>query len=80
MFSIMYLFLAQWWKYNGEKLENKNGDWKYKNERWILPKPLTTEMKDEDKNEGHMMIDSVGSVLKADLDSKGMYALETFKH
>jgi hypothetical protein len=30
---ILYmLFVAQLWRYNGERLENKNGDWMYKEE------------------------------------------------
>ena len=32
-----FAFLAQLWKQNGDKLENKNGDWMYMKEKWILP-------------------------------------------
>ena len=37
------LFAAQLWKYNGERLENKNGDWRYMEETWILPSENKTD-------------------------------------
>ena len=64
------LFVAQLWKYIDERLENKNGDWMYKRETWILP------IEDE-KNEGYAIRNSLGSVLTANLDNRGTYAFET---
>ena len=60
------LFLAQLWKYNGERLENKNGDWIYLEETWMLPN-------EEKKNEGEAIRNSLGSVLKVKRNGKGMY-------
>ena len=31
------LFVAQLWKFNGERLKSKNGVWTYMEEKWILP-------------------------------------------
>ena len=31
------LTVAQLWKQNGDRLENKNGVWMYMEETWILP-------------------------------------------
>ena len=64
------LFLAQLWKYNGERLENKNGDWIYLEETWMLP--------NEEKNiflqvQGEAIRNSLGSVLKVNGNGKGMY-------
>ena len=53
------------WKYNGERLENKNGDWLYLQETWIVPN-------EDKKNEGEVIRNSLGKTLKVDLDSKGM--------
>ena len=36
------LIVAQLWKQNGDKLENKNGIWMYMEETWILPNEITT--------------------------------------
>ena len=66
------------------RLENKNGDWMYLKETWFLPKPLidcfdskligkwpfTTET---EKSKGHYLRNSLGSVLKANIDNKGKY-------
>ena len=60
------LFLAQLWKYNGERLENKNGDWIYLEETWMLPN-------EDKKNEGQAIRNSLGSVLKVNENGKGMY-------
>ena len=57
------------WKYNGEILENKNGDWRYLNETWILPGP----QRDIEGQE----IRTLGHVLKANKSDEGTYALET---
>ena len=55
-------------------LENKNGDWRYLTETWKLPNPLTTENKSEDEeSEGQDIRSSQGSVLKANLNNRGMY-------
>ena len=35
--TLQCAFLAQLWKKNGDKLENKNGDWMYMEETLILP-------------------------------------------
>ena len=51
------LFVAQLWKQNGDRLENKNGDWMYMRETWILP--------DENNLAGQVLRDSLGRVLKA---------------
>ena len=59
------LFVAQLWKYIGERLENKNGDWMFMRETWILP------IEDE-KNEGQAIRNFLGSVLNAYSD-RGMY-------
>ena len=73
-YSVPLWFLAQLWKYNGERLENKNGNWMYLNQTWILPQPVTSEkeIEDEKKSYGHEIRDSLGSVLKANLEDKGM--------
>ena len=34
---IFMLIVAQLWKQNGDRLENKNGVWMYMEETWILP-------------------------------------------
>ena len=39
----MHIFLAQLWKYNGERLESKNGEWMYMEETWILPVRKTSK-------------------------------------
>ena len=36
------LTVAQLWKQNGDRLENKNGVWMYMEETWILPNENTT--------------------------------------
>ena len=54
------------WKYDGERLENKNGDWLYLQETWILSF--------EDKqNEGEATINFHGKILKVDSNDKGMH-------
>ena len=60
-------FVAQLWKYKGERLENKNGDWIYTRETWILPI-------EHEKNEGEAIRNSQGSVLIAH-SNRGMYLL-----
>ena len=58
------LFVAQLWKFNDERLENKNGDWMYMRETWILPI--------EDKeNEDFELRNFQGNSLNAYLDSRG---------
>ena len=54
------LFVAQLWKQNGDRLENKNGDWMYMGQTWIFPGGLVLK-------------DSLGRVLKAKSDSIGMH-------
>ena len=61
------------WKFNSERLENKNGDWLYLQETWIVPN-------EDKKNEGEVIRNSLGKTLKVDSDkdsyldlgSKGM--------
>ena len=36
------LTVAQLWKQNGDRLENKNGVWMYMEETWILPNENTS--------------------------------------
>ena len=36
------LTVAQLWKQNGDRLENKNGVWMYMEETWILPNENAT--------------------------------------
>ena len=75
-----YCFSAQLWKYNGEKLENKNGDWRYLNETWILPQPRPSEKEIKGKrSEGQEIRDSLGSVLKATLYDRGMHTRSIIK-
>ena len=58
------LFVAQLWKFKDERLENKNGDWMYMRETWILPI--------EDKeNEDFELRNFQGNSLNAYLDSRG---------
>ena len=78
-------FVAQLWKYNSGRLENKNGDWMYLRETWILPNE--TKAKDSPlgqitqnqgqvirkQNQGQVIRNNLGKVLKANLDSKGMH-------
>ena len=64
---ILFFFLAQLWKYNDEKLENKNGDWMYMEETWILSKKNKTE-----KGQVIEVRDSIGRGLKRDSDNRGM--------
>ena len=61
------LFAAQLWKYNHGKLENKNGDWMYKEETWLLSNESNTE-------EGQVITirDSLGKILTVDSDKEGM--------
>ena len=73
-YSLLIYFLAQLWKYNGENLVNKNGDWIYLKNMWILPKPLPSDKEIGDKkSEGQDIRDSQGSVLKANFHERGMY-------
>ena len=65
------VFAAQLWKDNSGRLENKNGDWMYMEETWILPNESQTK-------DGQMIRNALGKVLKADSESKGMH-LKKFK-
>ena len=60
------IFVAQLWKYNGERLENKNGDWMYLEETWILPK-------ENEKNEHEAIRNSLGKILKVENNDRGMH-------
>ena len=79
---VVSVFLAQLWKHNGQILENKNGDWKYLKETWILPQSLTSEkkIKEEEKSDGFLIPDSLGSVLTANMDDTGTYSIVPHKH
>ena len=59
------VFAAQLWKCTSGKLENKNGHWMYMEETWILPNESST-------NEGHVIEDSLGSVLKVQSNDTGI--------
>ena len=66
----MFMFIiAQLWKYNNGRLENKNGDWMYMEETWILP----SENKTKGIQEGQVIRNSLfpSFVLKADSNSRG---------
>ena len=68
------IFAAQLWKDNNGRLENKNGDWMYMEETWILP----NETKTKDLPEGQVIRNTLGRVLKADLQSKSMHLKHFF--
>ena len=61
------LFVAQLWKDSDESLENKNGDWMYMENTWILSNKTNTE-------EGQVVNirDSLGRGLKLDSNGRGM--------
>ena len=59
------IFAAQLWKENSGRLENKNGDWMYMGERWILP-----GVEGQNLGEGQVIRNTHGKVLKA---SEGMH-------
>ena len=85
----MHIFLAQLWKYNGERLESKNGEWMYMEETWetwILPvrkaskrglaklfSYKTKKATDDKADEGQAIRSSIGYYLNAYSDSKGMH-------
>ena len=71
----MCFFVAQLWKHNGDKLENKNGDWMYMEETWILP----NETKTKDLPEGQVIRNTHGSVLIANFYRKRMH-LKLLQH
>ena len=75
------MFAAQLWKDNSGKLENKNGNWMYMEETWILPDETKTKDLPEGQNlkEGQVIRNTLGKVLKANLFSKGMH-LKLLKH
>ena len=64
------------WKYDGERLENKNGDWIYLQETWkFLPsedKDIYSLSEDEQKK-GEAIVNSDGKILKLDSNNKGMH-------
>ena len=80
----MHIFLAQLWKYNGERLESKNGEWMYMEETWILPVRKTSKNglaklfsykktpTDDKADEGQAIRSSIGYFLNAYSDSGGM--------
>ena len=59
-------FLAQLWKDNSGRLENKNGDWMYMEETWIFSE-------DESEYIGQVIKNTLGRVLKANTLTKSMY-------
>ena len=75
------LFVAQLWKYNGQRLESKQGDWMYMEETWILPtktskmglaKLFSYQKKKETDNEGQAITNSLGHLI-AYPDSEGIH-------
>ena len=81
----MHIFLAQLWKYNGERLESKNGEWMYMEETWILPVRKTSKRglaklfsykTKKATDDGQAIRSSIGHLnayLDAYSDSGGMY-------
>ena len=67
------VFVAQLWKYNYERLENKNGDWMYMGETLIAKRMDLPEGSSRSFGKGQVIRNTLGSVLKANLDSKGMH-------
>ena len=69
------IFAAQLWKDNGGRLENKNGDWMYMDETWILPNETKTEVRKRGQKfvEGQVIRNTLGRVLIAKRVSKGMH-------
>ena len=59
------------------RLENKNGDWMYLKETWILPKQLTENEIEDERSGGQELRNSLGIVLTANIDNRGRYAFET---
>ena len=55
---LFMLIVAQLWKQNGDKLENKNGVWMYMEETWILP------------NENSTKEDQVGELVRKTISKK----------
>ena len=68
------IFAAQLWKDNNGRLENKNGDWMYMEETWILPNETETK----DLPEGQVIRNTLGRVLEADSQSKSMHLKQFF--
>ena len=60
------IFVAQLWKYNDERLVNKNGDWMYLEKTWILPN-------EDEENESEAIRNTLGSVLNLDSNLEGMH-------
>ena len=54
------------WKYDGERLENKNGDWLYLQETWTLSFV-------DKQNEGEAIVNSHGKMLKVNSNDEGMH-------
>ena len=66
------IFAAQLWKDNSGRLENKNGDWMYLEATWILPNETKT------KDLPEVIRNTLGRVLKVDLQSKSMHLKHFF--
>ena len=61
--------VAQLWKQNNDRLENKNGVWMYMEETWILPYENETKKGQTIRN---WLGRALGRVLKVKRDSRGM--------
>ena len=74
------IFAAQLWKDNNGRLENKNGDWMYKEETWILSNEIKTMDLPEGQNlkDGQVIRNTLGRVLEADSQSKSMHLKQFF--
>ena len=74
------IFAAQLWKDNNGRLENKNGDWMYKEETWILSNEIKTMDLPEGQNlkEAQVIRNTLGRVLEADSQSESMHLKHFF--
>ena len=63
------IFAAQLWKYTSGRLENKNGHWMHMEDTWILPNESSTD-------EGRVIKDSLGKVLKVQLNNRDVLLTE----
>ena len=63
------IFAAQLWKDNNGRLENKNGDWMYMEETWILSNETLAKGDHRNLDEGLIIRNIRGRVLKANVNS-----------
>ena len=58
------IFAAQLWKDNSGRLENKNGDWMYMEETWILPNDTKT------KEQGQNLSEDESDIIEARMNQR----------